>query len=59
VKLFAGIGTASSSARPSLPATSATLSMSRTPQSGFRARRLASNASLIYDVCEPPRMYGP
>ena len=58
-KLLAGIGTASSSARPSLPATSATFSRSRTPQSGFLARRLASNASLLCDVCAPPRMYGP
>src|SRR5437762_17906 len=33
--------------------------MSRTPQSGFLARRLASNASLLCDVCAPPRMYGP
>ena len=32
---------------------------SRTPHSGFSARRLASNAALLGDVCAPSRLNGP
>src|SRR5258706_3651483 len=59
VKLFAGIPTVSSRRSPARSAAASTSSMSRTPHSGLRDFRLASNSALLGDVCRPPRRYGP
>src|SRR5215813_14833732 len=59
VKLFAGIATESAMRSPHRSATTAMSAVSRTPQAGSCARRLASNAALLGAVCAPSRRNGP
>ena len=54
-KLFAGIATISGAANPCFRVSSATASMSRTPQAGSLRRRSSSNVSLLGAVCRPSR----
>ena len=58
-RLLAGIGEISASVKPADLASPFRSDTSRTPHSGFSARRLASNAVLLGDVCAPSRRNGP
>ena len=60
IRLLAGISTISDQRQTgSFAASFSRASISRTPHSAFRSRRLLSNTALLIAVCLPPRLNGP
>ena len=59
IALFDGISTSSTKRSPFAVASVRRSAVSRTPHSGFRRRRLSSNAALLGALCSPSRWNGP